>query len=289
MRKETNKENKINSQYILTNGIQLHCMSAGEGEPIILLHGFPEHWYSWRHQIPMLAEYGQVFAPDLRGYNLSDKPEGVKNYDIDILVDDVMGIIASTGARQATVMGHDWGGALAWWLAIRHPEAVKKLVVMNCPHPMVFLKNLGRFDQLSKSWYMFFFQLPWLPERFMRRGDMRANAARIFRGTAAQRSAFSDEDLDHLAAAMAQPGALTGMINYYRAAFRRPLWREKIPPIEAPTLLIWGERDRFLVRRNTENYSRWVKDFTVRYIPDAAHWVQQEKPDVVNEMLREFL
>jgi pimeloyl-ACP methyl ester carboxylesterase len=186
-------------------------------------------------------------------------------------------------------MGHDWGGALAWWLAVRHPELVKKLVVMNCPHPMVFLHNLRGFDQLSKSWYMFFFQLPWLPERFMRGSDLRASAGRIFRGTAAQRSAFSNEDIDKFAQAMGQPGALTGMINYYRAALRRPIWREKIPPVEAPTLLIWGEQDRFLVRRNTENYSRWVKDFTVRYVPDSGHWVQQEQPDVVNRMLEEFL
>jgi epoxide hydrolase 4 len=289
MEKNEKLENLITSQYISTNGIRLHCVSAGQGEPIILLHGFPEHWYSWRHQIPMLAQYGQVIAPDMRGYNLSEKPKGVGKYDVDILIEDIVGIIESTGAKKAIVMGHDWGGGIAWWLAIRRPGVVKKLIAMNCPHPMVFLHTLRGLDQLRKSWYMFFFQLPWLPELFVRGRDLRQSAERVFRGTSVQSSAFTDEDIDKFAAAMGQPGALTGMINYYRAAFRRPLWREKIPVIEVPTLLIWGEQDRFLVRRNTENMSQWVKDITVRFVPDSGHWVQQEKPDVVNQMLKEFI
>jgi epoxide hydrolase 4 len=282
-------ENLITSQYISTNGVRLHCVSAGKGDPIVLLHGFPEHWYSWRHQIPVLAEYGLVLAPDLRGYNTSDKPEGIDKYDIDILVADILGLIEKFGARRATVIGHDWGGALAWWLAIRHPEAVKKLIVMNCPHPGRFRETLRGFDQLSKSWYMFFFQLPWLPERFIRGSDLRASTARMFRGTSVQRSAFTDYDIDKFAEAIGQPGALTAMINYYRAAFRRILRLGPMPPVEAPTLLIWGEQDRFLVRGNTEELDRWVKDITVRYLPDAGHWVQQERPEVVNQMLREFL
>src|SRR5205814_1655482 len=145
------------------------------------------------------------------------------------------------------------------------------------------------FDQLSKSWYMFFFQLPWLPERFMRGSNLRANTERIFRGTSVQPSAFTNEDIDRFAEAMGQPGALTAMINYYRAAFRRAIRLGPLPPVEAPTLLIWGERDRFLVRRNTENMEHWVKNLTVRYVPDAGHWVQQERPEVVNQMLEEFL
>src|ERR1051326_3683973 len=194
----------ITSGYISTNGIRLHCVSAGQGEPIVLLHGFPEHWYSWRHQIPMLSQYGQVLAPDLRGYNLSDKPQGVKSYDIDILVADILGLIEQQGARRAIIIGHDWGGALAWWLAIYHPQRVNKLVVMNCPHPIAFQETVRSFDQFRRSWYMLFFQLPYLPERFMRGGNLLANVKRIFRGTAARRDAFTDEDIEKLTAAIDQ-------------------------------------------------------------------------------------
>jgi pimeloyl-ACP methyl ester carboxylesterase len=178
---------------------------------------------------------------------------------------------------------------VAWWFTIKYPQLVKKLVVMNCPHPIAFQDVLRGFDQLTKSWYIFFFQLPHLPEWFVRGGNMRDSASKIFRGTAVQRDAFSKDDIDKLAAAMDQPGALTAMINYYRAALRRILKRETAPPIEAPTLIIWGEQDRFLVRRNTENLDRWVKNLTVRYVADSGHWVQQEQPEIVNRMLLEFL
>ncbi|MEW6730105.1 MAG: alpha/beta hydrolase [Acidobacteriota bacterium] len=284
----------ITSQYINTNNIRLHCMIAGEGEPIILLHGFPEHWYSWRHQIPALINNGQVIVPDLRGYNLSDKPVGVQNYDIDILAKDVIGIIEAVGAHQAIVIGHDWGGAIAWWLAIRHPQMVKRLVVMNCPHPIAFQQRIWEFEQFCKSWYMFFFQLPWLPEQFIHLVGVHNITARIFRDSAVEPTAFSNEDIDRLATAIDQPGALTAMINYYRAGFRRCFDRALFKQlassqIEMPTLIIWGEQDRFLVRGNTEGLQRWVKDLTVKYLPDSGHWVQQEKPEIVNELLKEFL
>lgn len=278
-----------NSHYITTNGVRLHCVTAGQGELIILLHGFPEHWYSWRHQIPILAKYGQVLAPDLRGYNLSEKPKGVRHYDIDILVRDVIGLLEHYNSKQIYLVGHDWGGAIAWWLAIYYPQYVKKLVVMNCPHPIAFEKVLRGLDQLVKSWYMFFFQLPWLPEKFVHGFNARNSARKIFRDSAGRPEAFSEIELDRLGDALDQPGALTPMINYYRAAFRRLMRFPPAPPVAAPTLLIWGEQDRFLVKRNTQNLEPYVNRLNIEYVPTAGHWVQQEEPDLVNQLLIEFL
>jgi pimeloyl-ACP methyl ester carboxylesterase len=281
----------IREDYINTNGIRLHCMRAGQGEPIILLHGFPESWHSWREQIPVLAQYGEVIALDMRGYNLSDRPIGVENYDIDILAADIVGVIRACNAERATIISHDWGGGVAWWLTIHHPELVKKLVVMNAPHPFAFQKIIRSFDQLRRSWYMFFFQLPWLPEFYLSFGGIRRSVTKVFRGSAIQPHRFTEEDLDYLVKAWEQPGALTAMINYYRAAMRKVGREKPAGPITLPTMIVWGEQDRFLLRRNAEpeSLSRYVKDLRVEFIPTAGHWVQKEEPEQVNALLEDFL
>ncbi|MFN2227568.1 MAG: alpha/beta fold hydrolase, partial [Anaerolineae bacterium] len=256
-------------------------------------HGFPECWYSWRHQIPALARAGyRVIVPDQRGYNLSDKPAGAAGYQIDHLTGDVLGLIRALGHERATVVAHDWGGAVAWRFAMDYPQAVERLVVMNAPHPVAFARALGSdWSQRLKSWYMLAFQVPWLPEALLGLSP-RATARLFFRGTAVRRGAFSEADLEVMAAALAQPGALPAMIHWYRAAFRlRPARRAKPTRavIEAPTLLLWAEEDVALGKGLTYGLEHWVPDLEIHYIPDCGHWVQNEAPQEVNERLLAFL
>ncbi len=269
------------------NGVRLHYVEAGSGPLVVLLHGFPEFWYSWRNQIPALAEAGfHVLAPDMRGYNESEKPRGVRNYDIDLLAADVIGLIRHAGADRATVVGHDWGGAVAWHVAMRHPEAVQRLAVLNCPHPAVFLRKIVTPGQLRRSWYIFFFQLPLLPEWWMRRRNF-AGLERLWTRDPVRPGAFTAEDVAAYKQALAQPGALTATINYYRAMFRRGLFAAKreMRPMDVPTLLIWGERDRHLGLPLLDGTEQWVRNLRIERLPDASHWIQNDSPERVNELL----
>src|SRR5581483_2155027 len=257
----------LEHRYVQTNGIRLHCAVDGSGPLVIFLHGFPESWYSWRHQLTALAPSFRVVAPDLRGYNLSDKPEAVSAYAMSELVADVRGLIEAFGERDAVIVGHDWGGAIAWTFAMDEPQATRRLVVMNCPHPAIFSQHLRmNRRQLARSWYMFFFQIPWLPETLLGLGHARLIADGVRRSVVRQ-DALTSEDYAQLQDAATQPGALRSGINYYRAAFRSPesqaTWppwlrrfihgdrpsapiRERLedwPKITAPTLLVWGEAD----------------------------------------------
>lgn len=267
--------------------LSLNVATEGDGPPVLLLHGFPEFWYSWRHQMSALAEAGyQAIAPDLRGFNKSDKPRGVRSYRTDHLERDLLGLLRALGHEKAHVVGHDWGGALAWSFAARHPERVEKLVVMNAPHPERMLRALLTWRQLKKSWYMFFFQLPLLPERATRDPHF---MRRAFRGMAVHKTRFPDSDLVKFEEAYAMPGAATAALNWYRAAFRHPRVSASLPRIQAPTLLIWGQQDRALGNELTEGLGRYVRDLTVHPIADASHWVQQDAPDEVNRALLGFL
>lgn len=273
------------------NGIRLHYVEAGEGPLVILIHGFPEFWYSWHHQIPALAEAGfRVIAPDMRGYNLSEKPPGVKSYREETLADDIAGLVEMTGADQATIVGHDWGGAVAWSVAGLRPEVVTKLVVMNAPHPLALRRELRSPSQLLKSWYFFFFQLPWLPEAVFRMRDF-AVLERTLRQGPVRPETFSDDDIQRYKDAMARPGALTATINYYRAALRRNPFRvgESASKITTPTLLIWGEQDSYLGLGLTEALDDWVPGIRVERIADASHWVQLDAPEKVNQLMLDFL
>jgi pimeloyl-ACP methyl ester carboxylesterase len=270
-------------------GIRLHYVEAGEGPLVVLLHGFPEFWYSWRHQIAPLAQAGyHVVAPDMRGYDLSDKPRGWRAYDAGLLADDIAGLIRSFGERQAYVVGHDWGAAVAYTVAMRHPDVVRRLAILNVPHTARMLEGFRTLKQLRKSWYMFFFQVPWLPERLIARENF-SFAKRSLR--ADSKDAFTDEDLDRYVEAWSQPGALTGMINYYRAALRRSPRKTlaQMKPIEAPTLVIWGMLDRHIGSELAEPAPEWVPNVRVERIADATHWVQHDAPERVSELLVGFM
>ena len=274
--------------HVQANGIRFHYVTAGEGPLVLLLHGFPQFWYGWRHQIPALAKKFRVVAPDLRGYGDTDKPAGVRHYKSSILADDIAALVGALGEKKARIGGHEWGGAVAWVTAANHGEVVEKLAILNCPHPGQMRKHLlTNPRQLRKSWYMFFFQTPFVPERTI----LKNNASIVkpmFRGLAKNKAAFTDEDLDQFRKAMQKPGALTAALNYYRAAFRYP-WAGPKHKIAAPTLVIWGENDTALGKELTFGQDAYVKGaYRIEYIPDCSHWVNEERPDQVNELLLEF-
>lgn len=273
------------------NGVQLHYREAGRGPLVILLHGFPEFWYSWRHLMPALADAGyRAVAPDMRGYNLSGKPKGVAEYAIDTLADDIAALIEHMGERRAHIIGHDWGGAVAWHLAMRHRDLVERLVIMNAPHPRAFASELRRPRQLWRSRYMLLFQLPRVAEAVIARRDF-AVIRRIFRNDPVRPDAFSDVDIDRYIHALARPWALSSAINYYRAAAR---FRPGRTPgfssrIDMPTLLIWGEQDRHLDIALSRNLERWVPNITVESLSEASHWVQSDAPEEVERLVVNFL
>ncbi|HEV7944194.1 MAG TPA: alpha/beta hydrolase [Solirubrobacteraceae bacterium] len=274
--------------YAEVNGIRLHYVHAGEGPLVVLLHGFPEFWYSWRHQIPVLAKAGfRVVAPDMRGYNLSERPRDWRRYDADVLAQDIAGLIDHLGEGPAYLVGHDWGAVIAYQTAMRHPELLRKLAILNVPHTERMLAGFRTLRQLRKSWYMFFFQIPRLPEHLLEREDF-SFAKRSLRADSP--GAFSDVDLERYAQAWAQPGALTGMVNYYRAALRRSprAALAQLVPIQTQTLVIWGMRDRHLGSELAAPLPQWVPNVRMERLPQATHWVQHDEPERVNELLIEF-
>lgn len=257
---------------------------------MLMLHGFPEFWYSWRHQIAEFAQDYRVVALDLRGYNHSDKPEGVEAYAMQELVKDIEGVITGLGYQDCILVSHDWGGAIAWNFAYIYPTMVEKLVVLNLPHPAKFLKGLRTFPQLFRSWYIFLFQLPLIPEIVLQRNNYQAIASALT-DMAIDKSAFTPEDLNAFKQAAAQPGALTAMLNYYRCIFRQLFssTQRSWNVIAIPTLMIWGEKDSVFGKELTYNTGEYVSNLQVKYIPNCSHWVQQEQPELVNNYIREFL
>ncbi len=281
---------EVEHQTIATNGMNLHVAQAGPvaGPVVILLHGFPEPWFGWEGVMRLLAGRGfRVWVPDQRGYNLSDKPAGVGAYQIDLLARDIVGLIDATGRERAYVAGHDWGAAVAWWLALRYPERVQKLGILNVPHPQIFLRHLlSSPQQLRKSWYMFFFQIPGLPERLMRRDEWSLGARSLIGSS--RPGTFTVADLQRYRAAWAQPGAITGMLNWYRAAFQRPPRIPADPRIHVPTLMLWGAQDRFLDAVMAPASVDLCDDGRLIMFPDATHWIQHEEVERVSELLAEF-
>lgn len=274
---------------VATNGIELHYVTQGEGALMLFLHGFPEFWYSWRHQIPEFARDHKVVALDLRGYGESDRPQARSAYSIDELLDDVKGVIATLGYEHCILVGHDWGGAIAWHFVYRYPNLVERLIILNLPHPAKFAQGLRTWQQLSRSWYIFFFQLPIVPELLLR-ANLQQAMEQTFRGMAIDKQAFSDEDIEAYTAALAKPGALTAALNYYRNLFSWLLFPSDWPVLtQIPTLMIWGEEDMALGKELSEGTEAYVQDFQIRYIPNCSHWVQQERPQLVNRYIRVFL
>ena len=282
----------VSHESIQTKGLRFEVTTAGIGERLaLLLHGFPECAYSWRYQIPLLARLGyRVWAPDMRGYGKSDKPQGIAEYTIDKLEQDVADLIDRSGAKSVLLCGHDWGALIAWHFAMYGRRPIERLVIMNVPHPACIDQRARTLRQLRKSWYVLFFQLPWLPEFLLSRRNC-GLVARAFRRMAVDKSRFPDEVTEVFRKNACEPGALTAMINYYRAAFRSArIHRQRgFPRIEVPTLMIWGERDAALGKELTIGTDQYVSDFTLRYLPDVSHWVQQEAPETVNAMLEAWL
>ena len=275
-------------EFITTNNIKLHYVTQGSGPLMLMLHGFPEFWYSWRHQIPEFASDYQVVAVDLRGYNDSEKPQHKSAYVMTEFVQDVKGVIQGLGYESCVLVSHDWGGAIAWNFAYAYPEMVDKLIVMNLPHPAKFAEGLRTRQQLLKSWYIFLFQLPFLPEFLIKLGDYRA-IDRALRGMAVDKSTFTPFDIQAYKDAAAKPGALTATINYYRNIARGFVDRPHWDVLEVPTLMIWGENDRALGKELTYDTADYVRDFQIQYVPNCSHWVHQEQPQLVNGYMRDFL
>ncbi|MFC4544623.1 alpha/beta fold hydrolase [Halosolutus amylolyticus] len=272
------------------NGVRLHVVAAGdETDPlVVLLHGFPEFWYGWRAQIePLVAAGYRVLVPDQRGYNLSEKPAAVRAYQQRVLARDVVELVETEGAASAHVVGHDWGGSVAWELGLSHPDVVDRLAIVNAPHPTAYREQLrSNPEQLRRSWYVMAFQLPWIPELACRATDFGV-LERALRETSAT-GTFTEEELAHYRRAWGQDGAITGMLNWYRAAARYPPSpsRERVA---APTLVVWGEDDTALVPELAVEGHRYCDDGRLELLSETSHWVQHERPERVTDLLLDHL
>ncbi len=281
----------LEHQAITANGLRLHYASAGpeRGKPVILLHGFPEFWYSWRKQIPALAEAGlRVIAPDQRGYNLSEKPRDIAAYNLDTLAADVIGLADALAAGRFSLVGHDWGAAVAWWVAHTFPDRLEKLAIINVPHPGVYLRYVRRHPtQWLKSWYILFFQFPAVAEWAISRSQGRILFNMMIHTS--RPGAFTAEDRELYLAAWNQPGALTSMIHWYRAAVQHP--PKPTPPgkVRVPALIVWGRHDVALNWQLAQLSADICEQSRVVMFDDSTHWVHHEQADQVNALLIEHL
>jgi pimeloyl-ACP methyl ester carboxylesterase len=298
--KKDSKATMIKHEYADVNGVRLHYATTGKGKLILFVHGFPEFWYEWKDQ---LAEFGKDYmavAPDMRGYNLSSKPEGVEQYQVKYLVEDLRALAEKLGHKKFILVGHDWGGAIAWAFAIAHPEYLEKLVIINAPHPGVFARELRENpDQQKASQYMLMFRSP-QAEQILSANNY-ATLTQGVLGELIKKGIFTEEDKKAYIEAWSQPGALTGGLNYYRAARVGPPSGEEnkeganfaasLPSLDVrvPTLVIWGERDTALLTGNLNGLDKYVPKLTIKRIPDGSHWVIHEQPALVNRYIREFI
>ena len=277
------------SKFIDVNGIRLHYMEEGSGELVILLHGFPEFWFGWRKQIPVLSQHYRVVALDMRGYNLSDKPIGISQYKIDILAKDIAELIRHLGNSEAILVGHDWGAAVAWATATLYPELISKLGILNVPHPAEMRKALLglNLSQWKKSYYMFLFQIPVLPEWAIGR-DLTKFFTNAFAKFSPTGDAPPEQEIQEYVRAYSQPGALTSTINYYRAAMRHMDSLDFSKQLSMPVLMLWGEQDKALGKELTYNTKQYCKDLETVYDPASGHFIQYDNPELVNRKLLEF-
>ena len=288
----------LTHEFAEVNGVRLHYARAGQGKLILFVHGFPEFWYAWKDLLPEFGRDHLAVAPDMRGYNLSSKPANVADYAVPLLVDDLRALAKSLGHETFTLVAHDWGGGVAWSLAINHPECLEKLVIINAPHPALFERELNRNPaQQAASQYMLLFRTP------KAEAVLAANNYAFLVDTVLTRGLkkghFNEEDKQAYLTAWAQPGALTGSLNWYRAAgIGPPVGEAKARSFEpsaaaakvnVPTLVIWGEKDAALVKENLDGLDQYVPDLRVRHVPDGTHWVIHEQPKVVAGFIREFI
>ncbi len=281
----------ISFGYANVGEVNLHYAKAGDGEKlVILLHGFPEFWYSWRHQLTDLSDKYTVVAPDLRGYNLSDRPRASSAYTVDKLAGDIIGLIHHFGRAKAAVIGHDWGAAIAWALAIKQPEVIWKLGALQVPPVRVWKRN-QTLKQYFASWYMFFFQLPLLPEFLLSQNDY-ALLAGSLRDSTASPNVFTDDEINEYKKVWRQPGALTAMLSYYRANILGRLFGSNQTPqkIDLPTLFIYGEKDKAILPETVAGVGDMISGpFREHRIANSGHWVQQEAAEEFTSTLRSFL
>jgi epoxide hydrolase 4 len=286
--------NQIKFEFIPANGLTFEVATCGQGDSLALcLHGFPEHALSWREQLPVLAQLGyRAWAPNQRGYGRSSRPQKVADYAIENLVADVAGLIDASRAKRTVLIGHDWGAVVAWAFAARQVRELEALIIMNVPHPRCYFHRLFRSAQFFKSWYIYWFQLPWLPEWLLTRNRARAVSGMVLK-TSTNREKFPRDLLDVFQQNARGPGAVTAMLNWYRAAFRSGgglrQRRKGFPMIDTRTLMIWGEEDAALDKSTTYDTHRYVSDLTLRYLPGVSHWVQQDATEAVNDMMACFL
>ncbi len=285
------KEAELRHERIAGDGVDLRVVTAGTGPSVILLHGFPENWHSWRWQIPALVAAGfSVLVPDMRGYNLSSKPVEQSAYQLDYLVADVVALVQASGHPRAHIVGHDWGGIIAWTFAGKHPELMDKLVILNAPHLKIYLEKVRHPRQMFRSWYMLFFLLPRLPELALSTRNFQA-IRDMFKLRPARKMTFSDTDVEEYIEALSYPGALTAALNYYRANFTMANAYKfaRSPAVHVETLIIWGELDPALGIELLEGVDQVAPYSRVHRVRDASHWVQNEAPEEVNQVLIDFL
>jgi pimeloyl-ACP methyl ester carboxylesterase len=280
----------LRERYISTNGINLHVMEAGpkDGPMILFLHGFPEFWFAWRKQIEYFTQRGYlVVVPDQRGYNLSDKPQGISSYKVDELAKDAVGIIDVYGRDRIFLVGHDWGASVSWWVALKYPQRLQRLVIMNVPHPKVMAKNLfTNPKQMEKSWYIFYFQLPGAVEKFASANNYEWLVT-LLRQTS-RSGAFTKEELEKYREAFMQPGAFLAMVNWYRAALQVP----SEPPISfritMPILVLWGVNDVAIIPEQADQSLAYCDQGKLVKFKKATHWLQHEEADKVNKLIEDF-
>jgi epoxide hydrolase 4 len=278
--------------FVETNRIRMHYVTQGDGDLVLLLHGFPEFWYAWRFQIPALARHFKVVVPDLRGYNESDKP--ASGYDLDTLSADIQGLIESLGYARAHIVGHDWGGTIAWHLAQKFPQYLNRLAILNAVPPQRFLQEMvSNLDQLRRSWYVLAFQVPGIPEWLIQQ-NLKEFLNNLLQGQAIRKGAFSHEETKLYQSALEKPGALSAALNYYRQMLSPWSWLKEFGRtpnlITAPTLVLWGEEDSLLSQNLVKELDQLVQaPFRLTLIPHCGHWIQQEAPQTVNRELLSFL
>ena len=295
MKSSSDIDSRIKTEFVEANQMRIEVDMCGDGDKLALcLHGFPEHSVSWRYQLPMLADLGyKAWAPNMRGYGNTSVPAFLEDYSLENLMADVAALIDAAECEEVVLIAHDWGAVIAWYFAIRQIRPLTKLIICNVPHPVPAQKAFGKgFAQLKKSWYIFFFQLPRLPELMMKMRKGRG-MGQLIKDSAYCPENFSDDVIDLYNENGARPANLTGMVNYYRALVRGGGGSRQrdlgFPIIETPTLMLWGEDDMALTKETTYGTEDVVKDFTIRYLPRISHWVQQDAPDEVNAMMSAFL
>ena len=281
----------LRENYIQTNGVRLHVMESGQadGPMVLFLHGFPEFWYAWRKQLPFFAQKDFfAVAPDQRGYNLSDKPEGIASYGINELAKDIAGLIDAYGRKQVYLVGHDWGASVAWWVAIRYPELIKKLVILNVPHPKVMARNVFKnTEQMKRSWYIFFFQIPGAVEKLAAETDYEWVLEMI--KTSANSGAFTPAELEEYRKAFKKPGAFTAMVNWYRAMIQTEQEAPADFDVSMPMLLMWGEEDISMLSQMADESMAYCKQGKLIKMPGVSHWIQHEQAEKVNSLIEEFI